>query len=77
MQRVLIRTSDRDSADALADALGNTDCVTERIDAKTLSVAPSSSNQIDDGQLLVELRFFVEAWRLNHGSARVALDLAA
>jgi hypothetical protein len=77
MQRVLIRTSDPDSADALADALGKTDCVTERIDAKTLSVAPSSSNQIDDGQLLVELRFFVEAWRLKHGSARVALDLAA
>ena len=75
MQRVLIRTSDRNSADALADALGNTDCVTERIDAETLSVAPP--NQIDDGQLLVELRFFVEAWRLKHGSARVALDLAA
>ena len=75
MQRVLIRTSDRNSADALADALGNTDCVAERIDAETLSVAPP--NQIDDGQLLVELRFFVEAWRLKHGSARVALDLAA
>ena len=38
MQRVLIRTSDSDSADALADALSATDCVTKRMDAETLAV---------------------------------------
>jgi hypothetical protein len=75
MQRVLIRTSDSDSADALADALSATDCVTKRMDAETLAVR--YPKPLDDGQLFVELRFFVEAWRLKNRWAQVALDLAA
>lgn len=74
MQRVLLRIADRDSADALAAALMTTDCVTERMDAKTLAVG--APKQFDDGQLLIELRFFVEAWRLKHRSVRVAFDPA-
>jgi hypothetical protein len=74
-QRVLLRMTDRDAADALAEALEATDCVTERMDAETLRVG--IPKLLDDGQLLVELRFFVEAWRLKNESVRVAFDLAA
>ena len=73
--RVVLRTTDRQAADALAAALQPTECVTDRVDGKTLLVGVP--RQLDDGQLLVELRFFVNAWLLKHQDASVAFSLAA
>lgn len=73
--RVVLRTTDRQAADALAAALQTTECVTDRVDGRTLLVGVPQ--QLDDGQLVVELRFFVNAWLLKHRGASVAFSLAA
>jgi hypothetical protein len=75
VNRILLRTTDPEAATSLFAALGATECLTERVDEQTIVVA--LPKRIDDGQLGVELRFFVRAWQLHHQNASVAFSVAA